>query len=254
MIQAAAGSRIGGKHPVNEDTFLVDDEVGLYIVADGMGGQQAGEVASQMTVELMASFIDQSQDSEEITWPFGIDPKLPLDSNRLRTAAKLANRRVWKQADEHDEYLGMGSTIVAALVNDGSLTLCAAGDSRAYRIRGGAIEQLTEDDSWIRVAISEGLASREKASKHPMRNLITKAIGANEELDPQLMELEIEDGDTFLLCSDGVHKAVDDEALLGCASRSDGDLQAAVESILDTAAANGTDDDSTALLLRFHDS
>lgn len=236
---------------MNEDTFLIDDEVKLYIVADGMGGQQAGEVASKLTVDLVASFIEQSQDSDEITWPFGIDPQLALDSNRLRTAAKLANRRVWKQADEHDEYLGMGSTIVAALFDEDALTICSAGDSRAYRMRGETIERLTEDDSWIQVALSQGL-SREKAANHPMRNLITKAIGANEEIDPQLVEADIQHGDSYLLCSDGVHKAVDDETLLSCASRPDGDLQAAVESILDTAAANGTDDDSTALLIRCH--
>lgn len=249
MLESFAASQIGPDHAVNEDSYVADDDLRLYILADGMGGQSAGEVASRMTVELISNFIRQSEDSDEITWPFGIDPALSLNGNRLQTAVQLANRKVWKQADEQEEYLGMGTTVVAALFGQDRATISAAGDSRVYRIRDGEIQQLTEDDSWIRVALSEGLTTDEKAREHPMRNLVTKAIGAEESIEPELVEQPVEDGDLYVLCSDGLYKHLDDASLLECVAESDG-LEQAAQRMMEIAADNGADDDVTVLLVR----
>lgn len=249
MIESAAASRIGPQHAVNEDSYILADDVRLYIVADGMGGQNAGEVASGLTVELVSNFVRQSEDSDEITWPFGVDSTLSLNGNRLRTAVKLANRKVWKQADDQEKYLGMGSTIVAAIFDGERLTVCSAGDSRAYRIRGGEIEQLTEDDSWVQVALSQGLTTAEQARNHPMRNLITKAIGAEESIDPQLVEEAVAEGDLYILCSDGLFKALDDATLLQCVNEHDG-LPQVADRMIEMAANNGADDDVTVLIIR----
>jgi protein phosphatase len=249
MIESVAATRIGPEHAVNEDSYVLADDVEAHIVADGMGGQNAGEVASGLTVELVSNFVRQSEDMDEMTWPFGVDSNLSLNGNRLRTAVKLANRKVWKQADDQEKYLGMGSTIVAAIFDGDRVTVCSAGDSRAYRIRGGEIEQLTEDDSWVQVALSQGLTTAEQARNHPMRNLITKAIGAEESIHPQLLEETVEEGDLYLICSDGLNKALDDATLLHSVDESAG-LQQAADHLVETAGSNGADDDVTVLLIR----
>jgi protein phosphatase len=249
MIESVAASRIGPGHAVNEDSYIVADDVRLYIVADGMGGQNAGEVASGLTVELVSNFVRQSEDSDEMTWPFGVDSTLSLNGNRLRTAVKLANRKVWKQADDQEKYLGMGSTIVAAIFDGDRLTICSAGDSRAYRVRAGEVEQLTEDDSWVQVALSQGLTTAEQARNHPMRNLITKAIGAEESIHPQLVEELVAEGDLYLLCSDGLYKALDEATVLQCLGEHDG-LQQVADRMIEVAGNNGADDDVTVLLIR----
>lgn len=249
MLEAYAASQSGPEHAVNEDTYFVSEDVDLYVVADGMGGQSAGEVASRMAVDVISNFVRQSEDSDEITWPFGIDPELSLNGNRLQTAVKLANRKVWKQADDQEEYLGMGTTVVAALFDRDRVTISSAGDSRAYRIRHGEIEQLTEDDSWIQVTLSQGLTSAEQAREHPMRNLVTKAIGAEEVIEPQLVEERVENDDLYLLCSDGLYKCLDDAALLECVVEHD-DLEQAVHRMMENADSDGADDDVTVLLIR----
>ncbi len=155
-IESCGATDVGRRRQLNEDCILVDDDAGLYIVADGMGGHNAGEVASSLAVETMAAFIRRSREFEKLTWPFGIEPALSYGANRLRTAALLANRRVWREADRRQEYTGMGTTIVAALADERLLNICSAGDCRAYRIVSGKLEQITTDDSWVQAAYSAG--------------------------------------------------------------------------------------------------
>ena len=117
-IKFWAATDVGKQRDHNEDSFLVDPELGLYVVADGMGGHNAGEIASRIAVETVANFVQRSRAEEEITWPYGVDPKLSMNANRLLTSVMLANKRVWKEADHRQDYTGMGTTIVAALKNE----------------------------------------------------------------------------------------------------------------------------------------
>ena len=132
----------------NEDALFIDESLGLLIIADGMGGHAAGEVASGLAVEAVVGFIRRTTEDHEHSWPYGIDSTLSFNANRLRTAVHLANRRVFREAESHDDYTGMGTTIVAALLVDGLLSIAHVGDSRMYYASNNQLVQLTRDDSW----------------------------------------------------------------------------------------------------------
>jgi serine/threonine protein phosphatase PrpC len=249
-VESFGQSDIGCRRQINEDSFLLDDELGLYVVADGMGGQNAGEVASKMAVDVVTRFISRSRDSDGLTWPFGIDPELSVNGNRIRTAVMMANRRVWKEADSRPEFMGMGTTIVTVLAELGVLTFCSAGDSRAYRIRDRVIEQITTDDSWIQAAVLAGAPINDRLQQHPMRNLVTKAVGAKETIDLEIDERPFQNDDLYLLCSDGLHGVIPDTKILEIVLASEGNLEKAVTNLIAAANASGGKDNITAVLLR----
>lgn len=253
MFEAVAATEKSSRRELNEDRYLVADPLDLYIVADGMGGQHSGQLAAELSVEVVERFVRRSAETDEITWPYGIDSARSADANRLRTAIKIANRRVWKKAEADPGHVGMGSTIVAVLGNPetGAVTVSWAGDSRAYRLRDGELTRLTEDDSFAAAALSEGALSPEKLTNHPMRNLITKAIGAERTLSPNLIEeLETRDGDRFLLCSDGLHKLLEADEIAAILGDDELPLEEVAGELVQAARRKGSDDDVTAVLLR----
>jgi protein phosphatase len=251
MIDSFGVSDIGRRRKLNEDNVLVDDDLGLFVVADGMGGHNAGEVASSLAVEVVSNFIRRSREEEEITWPYGIDPKISLNGNRLRTAVMLANKRVWKEADNREEYTGMGTTLVAALVASEEVVLCNAGDSRAYRLRDAKLEQVTTDDSWVQAAFSEGVLQPQEIQYHPMRNIITKAIGAREAIEVNILEEGLQSGDIYLLCSDGLHGMVNDQDIERIMVSAEGNLEKAVRALIEAANAGGGKDNISAVIFRY---
>ena len=251
MIESFGATDVGLRRKLNEDSLLVDSALGLFVVADGMGGHNAGEIASRLTVETVGNFVQRSKEEEEITWPYGVDPKLSLNANRLVTAVMLANKRVWKEADNRQDYTGMGTTIVAALVNDESISFVSAGDSRAYRLRNDDFRQMTVDDSWVQAAVDEGVLLPEEAESHPMKNIITKAIGAKEYLDVSVEEHGLEDNDLYLLCSDGLHGMIPDRTIAEKLIASNSSLEDLIKDLIGTANANGGKDNVTALAVRF---
>src|SRR5436305_7570630 len=141
-------SETGPVRRINEDCFVSAEDLRLFVVADGMGGHAAGEVAARVAVESIENFIRRSHETSDFSWPFGIDPALSFDANRLKTAVSLANRRVNRLAENHDDYLAMATTVVCALVGNGHLLAAHVGDSRLYLCNGDGLHQLTEDDSW----------------------------------------------------------------------------------------------------------
>jgi protein phosphatase len=165
----------------------------------------------------------------------------------------LANKRVWKEADNRQDYTGMGTTIVAAVIGDDRITFSGAGDSRLYRFRGEMIEQLTTDDSWVQVAIDEGVLDPEEAEHHPMRNIITKAIGAKESIEVPVFEEQLEDGDFYLMCSDGLHGMISDDEIRRIVLESEGDLESCVNGLIQAANDSGGKDNVTVLALRHRD-
>jgi len=219
-MKSSAVSDVGRVRKSNEDSWALDDGLGLYVVADGMGGHLAGEVASRLAVEAIVGFISRTHDTEEVSWPYGIDTRLSLSGNRLRTAVQLANRRVFRAAEEHDDYTGMGTTVVSALLFDGSVVVGHVGDSRLYIWSDGLLDQITQDDSWVTTMVAQSPGdSVPDMAKHPMRHVLTNVLGAREPTDIHIVERPVVPGDSLLLSSDGLHGVLSAEVMAGMLGR-----------------------------------
>jgi serine/threonine protein phosphatase PrpC len=251
MIEAHGRTDVGRRRKINEDSFLVSPEASLYAVCDGMGGHNAGEVASRMAIETIASFVEKSAVEKEITWPWGLDPALSFDANRLRTAIKLANARVFQAADNREELAGMGTTVVAAVVSGDTMTVGSAGDSRCYLVRGNRLLQLTRDDSWVSAALGEGILNSDDVEHHPLRNVITKAVGARDSIDIDTIEHKLEPADVVLLCSDGLHGMINDQELARVLLPVPASLEQATARLVDAANEAGGRDNVSVVLLRY---
>jgi serine/threonine protein phosphatase PrpC len=250
MIEAYGRTDVGRRRKVNEDSFLVSPETNLYAVCDGMGGHNAGEVASRMAIETISAFITRSAVEKEITWPWGLDANLSFDANRLKTAIRLANARVFQAADNREELTGMGTTVVTALVSGDTMTVGSAGDSRCYLVRNGELKQLTRDDSWVSAALGEGILNSGDVERHPLRNVITKAVGARDAIDLDVLEHDLKPGDVVLLCSDGLHGMIGDPEIARILKSSPGSLEEASARLVDAANEAGGRDNVTVVLLR----
>ena len=251
MIRAAAVSDVGRVRKTNEDSYVSDTDLRLFVVADGMGGHGAGEVASRLAVEAAAGFIKRSNLDTDFSWPYGLDGTLSFDANRLRTAIHLANRRVFRAAESNDDYNGMGTTIVGALMNGSRVAIGHVGDSRLYRLRQGVLEQLTEDDSWAATILAHDPRARATdLAHHPMRNVLTNALGARDQVDVHLSESDLMTGDVMLLCSDGLHGVVDGDALKAILE-DQSDLELAARELVEAALDGGSRDNVTALVGRY---
>jgi serine/threonine protein phosphatase PrpC len=248
MELTAGGHTDSGPRAINQDWLYWDERLGLFVVADGMGGHNAGEVASHLAVETVAAFIDQSQEPRDLTWPFGLDPERSLESNRLTTAIRLANRRVHREGVTHAEYNGMGTTLVAMLVAGDRVVLANVGDSRIYRLRQGQLDLLTKDDTWLSALMAAGSASDDQMRMHPMRHVLTSVIGVNEDLTPTMQEEVVAPGDRWLLCTDGVHGHTD-SATFADALRSAVSPEAAAVRLVESALQAGATDNATALVV-----
>jgi len=253
MIEAFGRTDVGRRRKVNEDSFLVAPESHLYAVCDGMGGHNAGEVASRMAVETLAAFVERSGVEKEITWPWGLDANLSFEANRLKTAIRLANSQVFQSADSNEELTGMGTTVVAALISGNTMTLGSAGDSRCYLVRDQQLQQLTQDDSWVSAALGEGILSSDDVERHPLRNVITKAVGARDSIDLEVIEQTLQAGDVALLCSDGLHGMVNDGEIARILLSGSGSLEEVTASLVDAANEAGGRDNVSAVLLRYSD-
>ncbi len=236
----------------NEDCFCVDEARRLFIVADGMGGHAAGEVASRVAVETVREFL-QSAD-EEATWPYETNPRLSLEGNKLAQATRIANRRVLDEVKKNERYRGMGTTLVALTVrpdktNSEHAYIGHVGDSRTYRIREGKIEQLTSDHSWISAQVESGAISAGAARRHPLRNVITRALGSDEEVEADIIECDVRPGDLFILCTDGLNTMISDEEILKRALASANDLEAMCASLVEGANEAGGEDNTTVVLV-----
>jgi PPM family protein phosphatase len=251
MLEAYGQTDVGRRRKLNEDNFLVATEPGLFAVCDGMGGHNAGEVASKMAIETLQAFIEKSHREKEITWPYGLDVNLSFDGNRLKTAIKLANKKVFRAADNREDYTGMGTTAVAALVSENVLTVGSAGDSRCYLLRAGKLTQLTRDDSWVSAALGEGILNSDEIERHPLRNVITKAVGAKETIELDVVEQKLEPGDLALICSDGLHAMLSDDQILATLTPVPATLEEAAGKLIDAANEAGGKDNVSVVLLRY---
>lgn len=239
---------VGRKRKHNEDAYLLDAERGLFVVADGMGGHAAGEVASRLTVESIQEFISGTEDDHDNTWPFGYNNRYSVDGNRLSTAVERANEKVMRAVVNRPELKGMGTTVVAALFDERRATLVHVGDSRAYLYRESELRRLTDDHSWVQEQVNAGILSEEEARSHPLKNVVTRALGGGAHVAVDLMEIPVGDGDRFLLCSDGLTGMVSDEEITN-AIASTRTLEQIVRGLIDLANERGGLDNITAIMV-----
>ena len=249
MLTYYGQTDIGKRRALNEDFIFAQDD--LFVVCDGMGGHKAGEVASQVATDVIAGFVKRSGDDPEITWPYGFAPQASHDANRLRTAIKLANRAVFRKSASSDDYTGMGTTVAAVLMARGrpQITYASVGDSRIYLIGTGAILQLTRDDSWLNLAWDAGML--DNSTRTSMKNVLTKALGARQEVDFEVVGRKLSDHDTVLLCSDGVTNMLSDPEILDIVSAHGVDLERACHELVAAANAQGGRDNISAVLVRY---
>lgn len=239
---------VGRKRRHNEDAYLLDKERGLFVVADGMGGHAAGEVASRITVESIQEYIAATEEEHESSWPFGFNSRVSLEGNRLTTAVEKANEKVMRAVQNRPELKGMGTTVVAALFDADRATLVHVGDSRAYLFRDGELRRLTDDHSWVQEQVNAGILSEDEAKSHPLKNVVTRALGGAAHVSVDLIEVPVRPGDRFLLCSDGLTGMVSDEDLFASFRPSE-DLEKTVRQLIDAANDHGGVDNVTAILV-----
>lgn len=231
----AAATDTGRKRRRNEDSYVIAPP--LFAVADGMGGAQAGEIASK----LAAAALEDT------------DPGSLSGEDRVMSLIQEANRRVYERSNEDPSASGMGTTITVALVEDAGVTIGHVGDSRAYRYREGSIEQITEDHSLVNELMKSGKLSPEEAETHPQRSVITRALGTDPDVDVDSFTVETQTGDVFLLCSDGLTTMVDDDGILGLLEKHRDDLDRATKSLVSAANRGGGEDNITVIAFAISD-
>ena len=240
----------GLRRTSNEDSYCTRADIGLFIVADGMGGHVAGEVASRMAVDTIQNFIQETAGADKNrTWPFPFEPSISLEANRLKAAFRLANRQIANASADTADLRGMATTASAVLTGRQNICIAHVGDSRVYAFRGGTLEQITQDHSWVEEQVRAGTMTESAARQHPWRNVVTRALsgGADPEID--VSELKLQPRERLLLCSDGLSGVVvhDDIArVLGDGSL---DLQTACDRLIEAANEGGGPDNITALVL-----
>jgi protein phosphatase len=252
-IAYKAVTDVGRKRKGNEDSLVSNPEQRLFVVADGMGGHAAGEIASKVAVDSINEFVCLTSGDEEITWPFGLDDTISYDGNRLKTGVRFANRKVLEATKEKSEYEGMATTVVAVLVDGATANLGHVGDSRIYLFRDATLEQLTSDHSWVNEQLQSGIISAEQARTHPLRNVVTRALGGKADLQVDMQTHDIKSGDVLLLCSDGLTTMVPDDDIARILGEAGGDVDKAAEGLVAEANAKGGEDNITVLLLSFQE-
>jgi serine/threonine protein phosphatase PrpC len=235
----------------NEDQFLIRADLSLLVVADGMGGHAAGEVAADLAVREVERAVEATRDYEDATWPSDWDPQLSLNANRLARAIISAHRRVTGAVEVDAGLRGMGATIVASLLDSehGEVTVAHVGDSRAYLYRNQGIELITSDHSWVHEQVMAGLLSEEAARSHPLKNVVTRALGGAQEPNVDIAQRTLEAGDLLLLCSDGLNTMLADEEIRAVLKGSE-DLKEIAREMVGEANRKGGVDNITIILAR----
>lgn len=231
----------------NEDALLLAPEYDLVCVCDGMGGHACGEVASGMAVDTVREFFAYATADEDSTWPFKMERGLSLEANRLTAAIRLAAVRIFETARQNDLQRGMGTTIVAAALGPSRLAVAHAGDSRAYLIRGGKIETLTRDHSLLQEYIAARNPSADEIASFPHKNVITRALGLDPTVRPEVLEVPVERGDVILLCCDGLHGMIPDARMAEIVGSGEDLPRAAAELVAAANHAGGIDNITVAL-------
>ena len=240
ILRTAAHTDVGLRRRGNEDRFVVDAQLGLSLVADGMGGHSAGQVASSLAASSVVASLHERKGGEA------------TPAEKLRGAIEDANRAIYSAARQRQEYSGMGTTVVALLVEDGRAAIAHVGDSRAYRVRRGRIRQLTDDHSIVGELLRRHEISADDAREHPHRHVLTRALGVRGHVQPDLAELTLSPGDVFVLCSDGLTNHIEDHEIAKLVEETS-DLEGCCGALIDLANRRGGEDNITVALARWDD-
>lgn len=251
-VKACGLSDVGLTRSHNEDYFEVDPRNQLYVVADGMGGHSFGEVAAQIAVHTIREFIERTSD-RDTTWPFAADTRLARHSNLLKMAVRLAHDRVLAAISQDVTLHGMGTTVVGFLLEGTTAAVAHVGDSRAYRLRDNRLDQLTQDHTWVQEQVVAGFLSKEQARLHPLKNVVTRALGGDSDVLVDVREMEVRPGDLYLLCSDGLTSLVSDAQIRERLSTGKG-LHEICRTLVDDANSRGGTDNVTVVLLAIEES
>ncbi len=248
-LSAAVATDRGLRREGNEDAFCSRPDLGLFIVADGMGGHAAGEVASRLAVDVVEAFVNDTRDADENrTWPVPYDPALTLEGNRLKAALRLANRRIAAAMELDDSLRGMATTAAATLISHDKPVLAHVGDSRIYLWRDRELRLLTQDHSWVNEQVRAGMLSEGDARRHPWRNVVTRALSGGDDPEVDVTSVVLQPGDRLLLCSDGLSAVVPHETLAEIMNRP-GSLDDLAQALIDAANGAGGPDNITVILV-----
>ena len=248
-IRSRGKTDVGRKREHNEDSFLVADDLGLFVVADGMGGHAGGDIASKLAVETIERVVREARDRPES--PFAVAAPLPESPlpDLLRDAVETACAEIYRRAAADPDLAGMGTTASAMLVHGRDVFIAHVGDSRVYLSRGKLIQQITEDHSLVNEQLKAGVITAEEARTSRFKNIITRSVGFEEEVLVDVMGLVAEPGDVFVLCSDGLANMVEDGELGEMARRIPFDELP--ERLVDLANARGGEDNITVVCVGF---
>ena len=250
QVAAAVTSHPGLRRSGNEDSFCSRPDLGLYLVADGMGGHAAGEVASQLAVDVIQTFIADTRAADaQSTWPFAYNPALSVNGNRLAIAFRLAHKRLADAVETDDGLRGMATTAAGVLIGDRGLSIAHVGDSRVYLWHDGELRPMTEDHSWVNEQVRAGMMTDADARRHPWRNVVTRAIGGGADPDVDVTEIKVATGDRVLLCSDGLSSVVPHERIESLFNEARS-LQETCDALVDAANEAGGPDNITVLTIQ----
>jgi PPM family protein phosphatase len=250
VFRAFGISDKGRVRPTNEDCFAVDEALNLCVVADGMGGHNAGEVAARMAVDAVVDFVRRSAARPD-DWAFGFDAAMSIEANVLRTAIHVANAQILDAAIAGDAYAGMGTTVVAAQIAGERLSVAHVGDSRLYLLAPSGLFQVTHDDSWLATFLAQDPdADPAILQDHPMRHALTNVVGARARTHVHVVEQMLSGGELLLLSTDGVHGVVD-EPRIAELLREEDDVETIARRVIASALARGSRDNCTAVVARY---
>jgi serine/threonine protein phosphatase PrpC len=252
-VEVAGKTHVGMKRNHNEDNFLLVPEENLFCVADGMGGHSSGEIASKIAVTEVAEFFKMTAQDQDATWHFKMEKGRSYEENRLATAIKLANSRIYESSQAEPRYRGMGTTVVVTYFTGNTALIGHVGDSRVYQWIAAEqkLVQLTEDHSLLNDYIKAKKLTPEEIENFPHKNVIVRALGMKETVVVDVSRIEPQDGDIFLLCSDGLSGMLPDSKLEEIIAAQPS-LDTAVSQLIDAANAAGGQDNVTCVLVRWH--
>lgn len=248
-IQVGARTDLGRVRSNNEDSFKLVPELNLFILSDGMGGEAHGEVASNLAVEAIAAHCLEGGQKPDL--PYLVDPRAELDekTNRLASAVQLANRMIFESAQKHAAQRGMGATVVAVWINDQRLSVAHVGDSRVYLLRAGEFQQITDDHSLVAEQVRRGILTREQADSSDMQSVLIRALGIEPEVQVDADEHLLMEGDTLVLCSDGLSRMVSDLEIASTLLSRTG-MQSTADRLIELANEYGGEDNVSVVLVR----
>ncbi len=250
-LECAVATDVGKRREKNEDNHLVNERIGLFVVADGMGGHVGGELASRLAVDTIGQVLQQLYDDPEMTLQSSEEIK-PGDCKAwLRYAIQVANLKIFEEAVKNPGLRGMGTTTVAILFQDDKIFYANVGDSRIYRIRNKKIEQLSQDHSLVGEQMRAGMIAPEEVRGHRLKNIITRSVGFQAEVEVDIDSRSTKKGDLFILCSDGLSNPLSDKELLTIAENNL--LQQVCQRYIDIANERGGEDNITVIVLKVVD-